>query len=361
MRLFRSTLALLTLTGLPSLGLVPRAAAEDLSPEDLYDKVVRSCVYIITPLKGGFAQGSGSLIDVEQKLVLTNYHVVDEENMVHVQFPVFVKGEILTDKQKYKERVPAGMAIKGTVLYRDKSRDLALVRLDKVPPGVPAIPLAKYSPKVGTTAWQIGNAGAVAQVFRVSKGDISAVAHEKFMVGGGGEPFEVNAIMVTSTAPTNPGDSGGPLFDKRGYQVAVTESGSTRASLVNHFVDITEVRSFLNQKKITIKELSDEPDPPTPPKKGTTLVTPPKKDNSQTLPPAKVDGPGVIAVPKTDDAPAASAADEKAAAEKLRSAKLFRDGDDNRPTYIMKLKEVVAKWPNTAAGKEAKKLLETLK
>lgn len=208
MKALRYTFSALALFVVPSFGLAPKLAAEDLSPEDLYEKVVKSCVYIVTPLKGGVAQGSGSLIDVEQKLVLTNYHVVDDEDMVYVQFPVYVKGELMTDKDKYKECIPAGHAIRGKVLYRDKSRDLALVKLDKVPLGTPAIPLAKASPRTGTAVWQIGNAGAVSQVFRVSKGEVSAVAPEKFRVGGGGEVFEVNARMVTATNPVNPGDSG---------------------------------------------------------------------------------------------------------------------------------------------------------
>jgi S1-C subfamily serine protease len=325
---------LLTLAAFFTIGNLPRAAAEELSPEDLYQKVVKSSVYIVTAIGSGYAQGSGSLIDVEQKIVLTNYHVVEEEKEVHVQFPIYDKnGDIINDKNLYKERVVKGQAIRGTVLFRDKSRDLALVRVDKVPLGIEAIPLAKTSPKVGTTVWQIGNAGAVDQVFRVSKGDVSAVEVQEFKAGGGSEVLNIRARMVTATTPTNPGDSGGPLFDKRGYQVAVTESGRRGASLVNNFVDITEVRDFLKQKKITIKELGDAAgdqakiDP-----KG----KPPKQD------------------PKKDDP-------EKTAAEKLRSAKLFATGDDNRPTYIAKLKEVVAKWPDTQAGKDAKKLLDALK
>jgi hypothetical protein len=66
--------------------------------------------------------------------------------------------------------------------------------------------------------------------------------------------------------------------------------------------------------------------------------------------------------PKKDDTPAAAtAADEKAAADKLRSAKLFANGDDNRPVYISKLEEIVKKWPTTQAGKDAKRLLDGLK
>lgn len=338
MRTFRFILPLLTIGLLPSLGLAPRVAAGDLSPQDLYDKVVRSCVYIITPIKGvGISQGSGSLIDAEQKLVLTNYHVVDKEDQVYCQFPVYVKGELMNDKENYKERWSQGLAITGKVLFRDKSRDLAVVKLESIPIGTEAIPLAKVSTKLGTEVWQIGNAGAVKQVFRVSRGEVSAVKREKFKVGGGGEVFEVNAWMVTSTVPANPGDSGGPLFDKRGYQVAVTESGDTRASLVSMFVDIKEVRALLEEKKITIKELSNEPDP-TPAKKGSVKKGPPKAD-------AKVE--------PVDD--------EKVAAERLRSAKLFAGSEADRETYVAKLREIVMKWPNTEAGKEAKKLLDKLK
>jgi S1-C subfamily serine protease len=261
MKISRSALAVVTLLTLPFVGLAPRLAAEDVDAIQLYKKVVKSCVFIVTPLKGGFATGSGSLIDVEKKLVLTNFHVVDEENVVFVLFPVFLKdGVMLTDKQKYMELIPTGQSIKGKVLCRDKSRDLALVELESVPAGTLAIPLAKKSPDVAETTWNIGSPGALKQVFGVTKGKVRAVGFEKLDVGGGVDAIKLRAKMVTATNPANPGDSGGPLFDKRGYQVAVTESISTRASLVNHFVDVTEVWALLAEKKIKIKDLTAEPD-----------------------------------------------------------------------------------------------------
>jgi RNA polymerase sigma factor (sigma-70 family) len=374
--------------------------------QDLCAKIVKSCVYIITPLKGGFVQGSGSLIDVEQKLVLTNYHLVEQENDVFVQFPVAgMAGEMVTDVDKYKERIVAGQAIRGTVLFRDITRDLALLRLDKIPLGATAIPLAKTSPRIREAVWQIGNSRAVGKVFGVTKGEVSAVESYEFSLGSGsglGTAFQVKVRAVSATNPTSPGDSGGPLFDKRGNLVAVTEGGSTRASLDRRFIDVTEVRAFLREKKITIKEPSDEPDPKT----GTVR----KGDNTSTsgdderaaaakLRSAKlfanneefrdvyikklkeviatwpnteagkeakklfdkVKKPGDEPERKGDVPPAPTAADERTAAEKLRSAKLFANGEDNRPLYVNKLKEIVAKWPNTAGGKEAKKLLDGLK
>lgn len=259
MKICRSSLAAFTLLVIPSVGLAPRLAADDADTDVLYKKVVQSCVFIVTPLKGGHATGSGSLIDLEKKLVVTNYHVVDEENIVFVLFPVLQKdGTMLTEKKKYMELIPEGKSIKGKVLCRDKGRDLALVELETVPAGTPALPLAKTSPNVASTVWNIGSPGAVKQVFGITEGKVRAVGFEKMKVGGGSESFTVEAKMVTATNPANPGDSGGPLFDKRGYQVAVTESISTNASLVNHFVDVTEVWALLAEKKIKIKELAVE-------------------------------------------------------------------------------------------------------
>jgi hypothetical protein len=369
MKLLRSVLTALTALALPTFGLASRAAAQEVDGEVLYKKVVKSCVFIVTPVKGGYGMGSGSLIDADKRLVLTNFHVVDEENIVFVQFPTFMKdGEILYDKQEYLRNIPSGRAIKGKVLYRDKSRDLAIVQLDRIPAGTPAIPLAKKSAGPGATVWNIGNAGAIKQVFRVAKGEVSAVGVEKFLVGGGSEDsvFEVRAKMVTATTPTNPGDSGGPLFDKRGYQVAVVESGSRSASLVNHFVDITEVRALLNEKKIQIKELSDEPDP-----KGTEVKKGPKKDVSTTTvatPPKDT----VVTTPKkdTDTQPPTAPKDqatgpspeaEKAAGDLLRRAAVFASDPDNKEYYMGRLHEIIKKYPGTAAAKEAQKKLDALK
>jgi hypothetical protein len=78
------------------------------------------------------------------------------------------------------------------------------------------------------------------------------------------------------------------------------------------FIDVTEVRAFLNETKVVVKEAANE-------------------------------------------------ADEKAAADKLRSAKLFRDGEENRDIYKSKLNAIVRQYPNTAAAKEAKRLLDLLK
>ena len=318
--------------------------------EAMYKKAVGSTVYIIDAKRG--SSGSGSLIDAEKKIVLTNFHVVDHSETVFVQFPMYLKdGSIDTTKDTYKANLPAGRAIKGTVMYLDKTRDLALILLERVPLGTEALPLAKGSVATGDTTWNIGCPGAVAQVFSITEGKVRSIGIENLRIGGGSEIIKLRARMVTTTNPANPGDSGGPLIDKRGYQVAVTQSINLRAQLVGKFVDISEVRAFLGEKKINIKELGDAAGDQPKPKEDPKLVAGPKKD--ETTPPSvepKKDLPGTTATPDQ----------EKDATELLRRSKSFSRGDDNRPTYVAKLQEIIKKYPGTAAAKDAKKVLDGL-
>jgi S1-C subfamily serine protease len=309
-----------------------RAAAQDVDTEKLYQKVVRSAVYIITPMEESYASGSGSLIDVEKRYVLTNEHVVDKNAVVYVQFPMFSKdGLIIADKGIYKDRVPQGLAIPGRVLHRDKTRDLAIVQLDRIPLGTPAIPLARKSASPGASVWNIGSPGAVPQLFSITGGTVRTVGTHKMQFSK--DDF-VTARVVTATNPANPGDSGGPLFNKEGHQVAVTQSVRRGVQQVNTFIDVMEVRSFLNERKLTIKEQVPDDSPPPDPKAGPSLAPPPEKLTPE---------------------------GEEAEAKKLLSlAGAFADGEDNRPAYIEKLKAIVKKYPNTAAGKEAARKLKDL-
>ena len=263
--------SLLALLAAPLAG--GRAAAQEVDVEKLYQKVVRSSVYIITPMEDSYATGSGSLIDAEKRYVLTNFHVVDENAVVYVSFPMYQKdGKIIGDKKLYKERVPQGLAIPGRVLHRDKTRDLAIIQLDRIPLGTPAIALARKSTSPGATAWNIGSPGAVPQLFSITEGKVRSISTQKYDYGDG---MVVNARYLNSTNPTNPGDSGGPLFNKDGHQVAVTQGGTPHLQQMNLFIDVMEVRGFLNERKLTIKEQVPDDSPPPDPKADPSLAPPP--------------------------------------------------------------------------------------
>jgi len=356
---------LLALLGLALVGGPARADGPD--SDVLYQKVVKSCVFIVTKMKEGVASGSGSLIDADQRIVLTNQHVVDENEYVFVMFPMYNKdGSLITNKDKYKALIPENKAIRGKVLHRDHTRDLAFVKLDSLPAGTPALPLVHKSVGVAASTWNVGSPGAVPELFSITQGIVRSVGPQVMNFADG---KVVKATVVTATNPANPGDSGGPLVNRYGQQVAVTQSVNLVAQQVNTFIDVTEVRAYMKEQKITIKELVDpetgktiesgkpaekptvegkkDPEVPVLPPKETVLKTPPA---AKVTPAPKAEPPAKIPPPPED---------ETAAEKRLNYAKNI--GSSSQDRYLEILTEIVKKWPGTKAASEAEKIKASLK
>jgi hypothetical protein len=76
-----------------SLALASAARAEEL----VYEKALPSTVWIVNVEKG--VSGSGALVDLPRKLIVTNYHVVLDSPEVKVFFPnLDPMGEVITSR-----------------------------------------------------------------------------------------------------------------------------------------------------------------------------------------------------------------------------------------------------------------------
>ena len=90
----------------------PAAAAD--TGELILKHALRSTAWIVVPIKNGLSMGSGSLIDAERRLVLTNYHVVrNVGDTCIVQFPIFENGNVVPEKEKYFEYIKQNRFSKG--------------------------------------------------------------------------------------------------------------------------------------------------------------------------------------------------------------------------------------------------------
>jgi S1-C subfamily serine protease len=56
----------------------------------------------------------------------------------------------------------------------------------------------------------------------------------------------VNCRVVETSSPTNGGDSGGPVVNDRGELVAVVSCCATKDRNISWFIEVSEVRTFLN-------------------------------------------------------------------------------------------------------------------
>jgi S1-C subfamily serine protease len=340
-------LSALTLVGLAARpGPLPAADKAVLSGKEIFQRTLKSMVWIVhrVELSNGrvaLATGSGSLIDVPRRLVLTNYHVVGNESDVTLFFPQFEKGRLIATKEHYEQQFLGGAGLKGKVLARDPKRDLALVELKSLPAGAVAIPLAKEGVGPGETVHSIGNPAASDALWAYTRGEVKTTYRKSWDVA---EPIEqrlyhFEAQVVETTSPINPGDSGGPLLNDHGELVAVTQGAVKAQGTISYFIDVSEVRGLLAAKKLRI---AGGP---------AAAAGGPAEPKAEAKEEPKAD-PKAAAAAKADK-------EEREAANKLAFAREFvRD----RPERARdRLEEIVKNYPNTRAAKEAKELLANLR
>jgi serine protease Do len=222
------------------LAALPSDASADA---EVYKNVLKSTAWVLAKNSGGTSSGTGVLVDQERKWVITNAHVVGDARNTVIFFPDMNGGSPEVSRAHYlkKENVPR-LGIRGQVIGIDRKRDLALVQLTRLPEGVQAIELAPESVSPGATVHSVGNPGASGALWIYSHGKVRSVYQKKFRTGAGEHDFRV----VETDSQINSGDSGGPVVNNEGQLVAVAQAIAPKARAISYFVDISEIKFFLN-------------------------------------------------------------------------------------------------------------------
>ena len=215
----------------------------------VYQKVLRSTVWVHSERSRGTATGTGSLIDKGRRLVLTNYHVVGDVKRATVYFPAFENNKAVSEKAYYTSR-SGRLGIPGDVVELDKGADLALVRVDRLPEGAMEISLGA-SPDPGQTVHSIGNPGSSGALWVYTPGKVRQVYDKKWQAEL--DPRTIltfQAKIIETDSPTNPGDSGGPLANDKSELIGVTQGGAIKAQSLSTFIDIAEVKRLMNRRSV---------------------------------------------------------------------------------------------------------------
>ena len=203
----RAILLAALLLPVPALAEGDPLAAIEQRQQALFEQIAPSVVFI----SRGNSIGSGFFVSADG-LVLTNAHVVGDAAEVTV---VLHDGRRLTGK--VEER--AGEDV-----------DLALVR---VPVGdARPLELGSDSLEVGSWVGSVGHGMGGAWTF--TTGMVSNIYPE-----GGDRP------VFQTQIPLNPGNSGGPVFDRAGRVVGVVTAGITEATAINFAIRIELAHRWL--------------------------------------------------------------------------------------------------------------------
>ena len=153
-------------------------AGYSLPPEAIYQKTNSAVVFISTPQnRKQVLYGSGFVVD-PTGLIVTANHVVGNQQNVTVKV--------------------ADDTYQGTVFARDRRSDLALIKL-RSQKLLPSLRLQALPPRIGQKIYVLGN----------------PLMLEKSFADGLVSRLEDNG-WVQYTAPTDPGNSGGPLLNEDG-------------------------------------------------------------------------------------------------------------------------------------------------
>ncbi len=215
----------------------------ELTLPEIYKATLRSTAWVRNP---GVGEGTGWLVDAQQRLVITNHHVVERANGdLEVYFPVYRNGELVTDMVYYRKRVAA---LAARVVDSDPTLDLALLQLsDPLPESVQAMPLATLGVGPGDAVFSVGAATQGSQALWVfTKGIVRQVYRRRATLA---KQQVVFAKVVETQADINRGNSGGPVVNLRGELVAVVSFGPASSDVqgVEDFIHLDEVREYLRQ------------------------------------------------------------------------------------------------------------------
>ena len=172
--------------------------------------------------------GSGALIS--GNVVVTNYHVIKENQKI---------GVVFNEDEGPKE-------YNAKILCEDKQNDLALLTIND-----PKFkPVSNITYEISNTTSSVGT-----KVFTMGYPLSQYLGNEVKITDGIISPktgFQGDVSTYQISAPIQPGNSGGPLFDMKGNLIGITNAGVQGANNVGYAIKSTYLLNLIDSAPIEI-------------------------------------------------------------------------------------------------------------
>jgi len=228
---------------------IPLTVWARMSPKEIYKTQAEAVVLIVAAPEGSSSAsaGTGSIID-SRGTVVTNCHVIYDEGTkkpfpaIHVFLkPPRVTGDMNKDLSRHYN---------ASVIAFDRDLDLALLKIENPPSGLKYVTLGDpedVGPGDETIAIGHPEQGGL---WTITTGVIGS-EFENFKGIPGKHVFQMETDL-------NRGNSGGPLFDVRGYQIGVNTAiarqgqGGVAITGVNFALKASVVKNFAAKHNIML-------------------------------------------------------------------------------------------------------------
>ncbi|HRH99804.1 MAG TPA: trypsin-like peptidase domain-containing protein [Saprospiraceae bacterium] len=194
----------------------------DGSPEQLYIKLYPTSS---TPKNSnGIASSGTGFALTSNGYIVTNYHVVDGATSIVVKG---VNGNFST-------------TYKAKVVVSDKNNDLAIIQIDDNTFNS----ISKIPYTIKSTSSDVGeNVFVLGYPLRASMGDEIKLTNGIISSKTG---FQGDITSYQISAPVQPGNSGGPLFDKLGNLIGVINAKHTGAENVSYAIKVSYLKNVID-------------------------------------------------------------------------------------------------------------------
>ena len=224
--------------------LLDRINTDNFEMEEILSRGVGSWIYrqystavvlIVTTdeiTKETVGMGSGFIINNGD--IITNWHVIKGYQSVNVYLKPSIKKKNLSEE-----------LLIGDIVNYNIEKDLALLKVRDYSYKYQSVELGKLKDiEIGEEVHLIGHPNG-GMGWSYAKGSISSYEENFKWEDRSGNVFTQNILQTT--APINPGSSGGPLFNNYGDLIGVITWGMPTKQLINFAVSVDELRVFLNK------------------------------------------------------------------------------------------------------------------
>ena len=186
---------------------------------------------------------AGVLID--KRFILTSHRGLGDAEQVGIAFPLFENDKWISEIGAYRDFFALHMKDawrSGTVVARDPSRDLALIRVASIPNWMRPVKMAVQSPAVGDAIHTMSHPGGIEFAWLHAAGSIRQ--RGKLALAEGEKPIRVLANVLQ--IPSQAGSPGGPILNDKSELVGIlaareshqyTGYAAAREEL-DHFLDV---------------------------------------------------------------------------------------------------------------------------
>jgi hypothetical protein len=195
-----------------------------LTPSAGFQKIVAASLDKVVGIKSGSGSGTGFVAE-STGLIFTNRHVVQSRKSVDLSYA-------------------DGTETTAEVIFRDREKDLAILRPAKARIKAP-LPLCYSSyPKPGEEVFALGNPRGLANT--VTRGIVSSVRRAE---GEFRSVVPEGTTLIQTDAAVNPGNSGGPLLNTNGEVVGIVTFKRSAGEGLNFALSIIDALEAIQVKR----------------------------------------------------------------------------------------------------------------